>query len=72
MKKAAKVEANGCQPTHLHPDRGRDHLLLGDVHLEEPLRMRLREDLGVGRVRDLAVEDDDVGRAPPSAASASP
>ena len=45
---------------HLEPDRGGDHLLLGDVHLEVPLRMRLAEDLRVGRVRDLAVERDDV------------
>ena len=40
----------------LEPDRGRDHLLLGDVHLEVAIRVRLREDLRVRRVRDLAVE----------------
>ena len=45
---------------HLHPDRGRHHLLLGDVHLEVPLGMRLGEDVGEGRVRDLAVERDHV------------
>ena len=45
----------------LEPDRGGDHLLLGDVHLEVPLGVRLREDLGERRVRDLAVEGDDVG-----------
>ena len=44
----------------LQPHGGRDHLLLGDVHLEEALRMGLREDLGEGRVGDLAVEDDHV------------
>ena len=42
------------------PDRRGDHLLLGDVHLEEPLRVCVAEDLGEGRVRDLAVEGDDV------------
>ena len=45
---------------HLQPDRRRDHLLLGDVHLEEPVRVRVAEDLGEGRVRHLAVERDDV------------
>ena len=45
---------------HLHPDRGRDELLLGDEHLEVAVRVRLAEVLGVRRVRDLAVERDDV------------
>src|SRR5207244_3821480 len=40
---------------HLHADRGRDELLLRDVHLEEALGVLLAEDVGVGRVRDLAV-----------------
>ena len=44
----------------LKPDGGRDHLLLGDVHLEVALGMRLREHLGERRVGDLAVEGDDV------------
>ena len=49
----------------LQPDRGRDHLLLGDVHLEEAVGVRLREGVRERRVRDLPVEDDDVpsGRA---------
>ena len=46
---------------HLHPDRGGDQLLLGDVHLEEALRdAPCANDLGVGRVAHLAVERDDV------------
>ena len=57
---------------HLHADRGRDHLLLGDEHLEVAVGVRLAEELGVGRVRDLAVERDDVAALAPSAASASP
>ena len=36
-RNAANVEANGRQPTACKPDRGGDHLLLGDVHLEVPL-----------------------------------
>ena len=44
---------------HLHPHRGGDHLLLRDVHLDEPLGMGVLEDLGEGRVGDLAVERDD-------------
>src|SRR3954453_13893095 len=44
----------------LEPDRGGDHLLLGDVLLEVALRMRLAEHLRVRRVRDLAVERADV------------
>ena len=48
---------------HLHPDGGGDELLLGDVHLEEALGVSLGEDLGVGRVRDLAVEGHDLAVA---------
>ena len=59
-RNAAKVDANGRQPTRLEADSRGDQLLLGDVHLEVPLGMRLREDLGERRVRDLAVERDDV------------
>ena len=44
----------------LHAYSGSDHLLLGDVHLEEPLGRRLLEVLGMRRVRDLGVEDDHV------------
>ena len=45
---------------HLHADRRRHELLLGDEHLEVAVRVRLAEVLGVRRVRDLAVERDDV------------
>ena len=44
----------------LNTDRGGDHLLLRDVHLEVPIGDGVAEDLGEGRVRDLAVEPDDV------------
>jgi hypothetical protein len=44
----------------LHSDRGRDHLLLGDEHLEIALAVRRPEDLAVSGVRDLAVERDHV------------
>ena len=72
MKNAANVEANGTVAAHAEPDRGGDQLLLGDEHLEVALGVRLRELVGVGGVADLAVERDHVGRAAPSAASASP
>ena len=62
----------GAPAARLQPDRGRRHLLLGDVHLEEAVGVRLLEDLGEGRVRDLAVDRDDVAARRPSAASASP
>ncbi len=45
----------------LESDRGGDHLLLGDEHLEVAVGMRLGEQLGECRVRHLAVERDDVG-----------
>ena len=45
---------------HLHADRRGDHLLLGDEHLEVAVLVRLAEQLGVRRVRHLAVERDDV------------
>ena len=49
-------------PAHgLEADGGSDELLLGDVHLEVALGVRFREGLGERRVRDLAVERDDVG-----------
>ena len=49
-------------PAHgLESDGGGDQLLLGDVHLEVALGVCLREGLGERRVRDLAVDDDDVG-----------
>ena len=49
-------------PAHgLEADRCGDQLLLGDVHLEVALGVRLREGLGERGVRDLAVEGDDVG-----------
>ena len=38
-----------------HPHRGRDQLLLGDPHLEEPLGVRLGELVRVRRVRHLRV-----------------
>ena len=57
----------------LQADGGGDHLLLGDEHLEEPVGVGRLEDLRVGRVGDLAVERDDVGRRRRrAAASASP
>ena len=43
-----------------YADRARDHLLLGDVHLEVAVGDRVAELLGEGRVRDLAVERHDV------------
>ena len=48
------------QPRAAMPDGGGDHLLLGDVALEEPLRVRLGEGLRPGGVAHLAVEGDDV------------
>ena len=59
-RNAANVDTNGVQPRTCMPDRGRHELLLGDEHLEVAVRVRLAEVLGVRRVRDLAVERDDV------------
>ena len=50
----------GIPASCLQADRGREQLLLRDVHLEVPLRVRLPEDLREGGVADLAVERDDV------------
>src|ERR1700739_4519245 len=43
-------ERGGKRPVtpDTHADRSRDHLLLGDEHLEIPRRMSLRELLGKG------------------------
>ena len=46
-------------PAHAHADRGRDQLLLGDEDLEEAVRVRLGELVGVRRVGHLAVHGDD-------------
>src|SRR5581483_10836776 len=48
---AAYVEAYG----------GGNHLLLGDVHLEEAVRVHLGEEAGERRVGDLAVHRHDIG-----------
>ena len=59
-RNAANVDDERRPAAHLHADRRRDELLLGDEHLEVAVRVRLAEVLGVRRVRDLAVERDDV------------
>src|SRR5688572_12779804 len=43
---------------YAHPHSRRDHLLLGDEHLEVASGKLLGELLGLGRVTDLAVEGD--------------
>ena len=48
------------QPEDLHADRRGDHLLLGDVHLEESVGRGFLEILGVRRVGHFRVEHDDV------------
>ena len=63
-RNAANVEANGHPAAHLHADRGRDHLLLGDEHLEVAVLVRLAEEVRVRRVRHLAVERDHVAAQP--------
>ena len=45
---------------HLHADGHADHVLLGDVALDEPFGSLRLEVLGVGGVRDLGVDHDDV------------
>jgi hypothetical protein len=40
----------------LHRHGGGDHLLLGDVHLEVAVTVRVPEELAVGRVGHLAVQ----------------
>jgi hypothetical protein len=61
VRKAAKVEAYGTQ--RREPYRGGDQLLLGDVALEEAVRVFLGEELGTGGVADLTVQGDDVTTA---------
>src|SRR6185437_14252570 len=46
---------------HGEPDRGGDHLLLGDVHLEEAVRVVLLGEVRVSGVAHVAVEGDDSG-----------
>jgi hypothetical protein len=70
VRKAANVEQNGFHP-RLHSDRGGDHLLLGDEHLEEPLRVRLREQACV-EFDTSPSSATTSGGSEPSAASASP
>ena len=55
-------EGGGERPVAAHADAdgGRDQLLLGDVHLEVPFGILLRELVGKGGVADLAVHRDDV------------
>ena len=54
LRNAAKVDAKGRKPAHLHADGGGDELLLGDVHLEVALGELGREELGEGRVADTS------------------
>ena len=66
-EEGAEGGGEGLPAPRLQADGGGDHLLLGDVHLEEAVRVLGGEALGVGRVADLAVERDDllVDRAEP-------
>ena len=53
----------GCErhlPDRLHTDRHADHVLLGDVALDEPIGRHLLDVLGVRGVRDLRVDHDDL------------
>ena len=73
MKKAAKVEAKAFLPSTARPTAAPKHLLLGDEHLEEAIRIGLLELVGVRRVGHLAVEDDHrPADAAPRATRASP
>src|SRR5690606_40646670 len=38
-----------------------EHILLGDAHLEEPVRVRLLEHVCLGRVRQVTIQHDHVG-----------
>src|SRR5680860_1788992 len=66
-EEGAEGRAERLPAARLQADGGGDHLLLGDVHLEEAVRVLGGEALRVGRVADLAVERDDflVDRADP-------
>ena len=46
------------EPDGGQPGGGADQVLLGDAHLEEPVRMGLGELVRLGRVGQIAVEDD--------------
>ena len=71
-RNAANVDANDAPAAHLDPDRGRDHLLLGDVHLEEPLGMRALKISAKVEFETSPSSATTSPRAEPSAASASP
>ena len=59
-EEGAERGGEGLPAPGLQADGGGDHLLLGDVHLEEAVGVLGGEALGVGRVADLAVERDDL------------
>jgi hypothetical protein len=50
----------GSPPRRIQPDGGTDGELLGDVHLEEPIRELIGEVVEPGGVPHLGVEGDDV------------
>ena len=72
VKKAANVAANATLPSTCMPDGHADHVLLGDVTLDEPVGGLRLEVLGVGGVRDLARRSRRRRVAAASAASVSP
>ena len=60
-----KGGGEGIPAARVQADCSGDELLLGDVHLEEAVGVRLLEDLGERRVADLAVERDHVSAGGP-------
>src|SRR6185312_6664490 len=58
-KKAGEDRRVRNLPAHCKPERGPDHVLLGDESLEEALRALLRELLQAGRVLHIAIQRHD-------------
>ncbi len=50
----------GYLPPRLQTNRSPHHVLLGDEHLEKTVLVGFLENLGLGRVADLAVEAHDL------------
>ncbi len=60
-EKCPERGGNGGEPDDLESDRRSNHELLGDEDLDEAVRRLLLEELGIGRVGNLTVDDDQIG-----------
>ena len=56
---------HGQQSVACHAGRGRDHVLLGDPALDEPVRIRQLERAGAAVRGQVGIEDDEIGMLGP-------